>query len=439
MSIQQIETAARQAEAARNWEEAYHNWNKLHSMTALLPNQLFCLARSATFSGHLDQAEGILNSIANSSVPRMQFVMLKADVAERRRDYETSLELRREAEAIDPKSYWAKFAIARVRNALKHPPEEVIAVMRSALSLPDAEKQGGLFAANLLARNGDFAAATELAARFVSDEQERETWEISVLPGMTSQRERRAARDLAQHVDGRGKIVDLGCWLGSLTASLVSGLKLNTNRSKPKNVIAYDRFVWEPSYMEPLWSGSAVGLNDGDDFLPWFRKIMDRWSQWIDARKVDLEKEAWTEGPISLLVVDAMKTPKLARQIMSAFYPSLLPNGHVFHQDFCHSGRAWWIHVYHFLVRDKFMVTDNIPGSGTVVFRLMEPITPEEIAKVLATDVTSQELAEQAFEYALSIVDHVDRPSILNVYATCEEQNCRPARAAEIRKRLAER
>lgn len=436
MTFQQIETAARQAEGARNWEEAYGHWNRLHGLAELSPNQLFSLARSATFSGRLERAEEILALIENSTVPRVQFAMLKADVAERRRDYGSCLDWRREAEKIQPNSYWVRFGIARARNALNHPPGEVIAAMRSALQLPDAERQGGLFAANLLARNGEFAAACELATAFVTSEKEREAWELSILPGMTSQRERHAARELARLLDVEGKIVDLGCWLGSLTASLVSGLKDNKNKSKPKSVIAYDRFVWEPSYMETLWSGSRSGLKDGDDFLPWFRQIMTRWETSIDVRKADLELEGWSEGPIGLLVVDAMKTPALARQIMSAFYPSLVPNGYVFHQDFCHGGRAWWIHLYHYLVRHKFAVTDTIPGSGTVVFRLKDPITPAEIAQVLATDVTGPEVAEHAFEYALSIVDPIDRPAILNVYATCEDRNNRPARAAEIRKQL---
>jgi hypothetical protein len=41
----------------------------------------------------------------------------------------------------------------------------------------------------------------------------------------------------------KGEIIDLGCWLGSTTISLASGLR---ELNDPGKVYAFDWFIWEP-------------------------------------------------------------------------------------------------------------------------------------------------------------------------------------------------
>lgn len=435
MHFEQLETAARAAEREGKWDDAYTLWAKSSGLAALSVHQIYAFARSAAYSGRLDQADSLLNGIENSPVPKAQFAMLKADIAERRRDYASALQWRSQAARLQPDSYWAHFGMARAKGALKYPADEILADMKAAILMPGVEKQGALYAASLLFRAGEFDAAGELADRFLGTAEEREVWRLKALPGMTSERERLTARELARTLKGKGKIVDLGCWLGSLTAALASGLAANTSKSKPEKVIAYDKFAWESIYMEASWPGSRVGLKDGDDYLPWFRKLTAPWAALIDARKADLETAAWKEGPIGLLIVDAMKTAELGRRIMAAFYPSLQKNALLFHQDFCHD-HTWWIHLFQYQARHKFTVADTIPGSFTVVFQLTQPFSNDEMKALLATDVTDPDLAEKAFAYSLSIVDPIDRPAVLKAYIRCETLNKRPERAAEIKARL---
>src|SRR5262245_44725765 len=74
---------------------------------------------------------------------------------------------------------------------------------------------------------------------------------LEMLPGMTSWAERRYFQAYARDdFEGRGELVDLGCWLGATTVALASGLAGNRRRrTARRRVHAFDSFVWRP-YME---------------------------------------------------------------------------------------------------------------------------------------------------------------------------------------------
>lgn len=435
-NLRELELKAREAESLRNWEKSYVLWERLSSLAPLSPDQALAFARSAAFFGKLDRADELLGKISKGTVSEGQVAMLRADIAERRHDYNGALRWRQVGAKLLPDSYWIRFGIARAMNGTnQHSDSEILALMKAAMLLPGAERHGALFTARLLFKSGEVPVATRLLSRFVADKEERDILMINSLPGMTSSAERHAARELARNLEGGGKVIDLGCWLGSLSAALASGLKANKSAGRTSKVIAYDLFEWSEGYMERDWPGSRVGLKEDDDFLPWFKKMTENWKHWIDVRKCDLSNVNWSEGKISLLVVDAMKTEELARHIMATFYPSLLPGAHVFHQDFCHF-HTWWIHLYHFKIRRKFKLTDTVDGSGTVVFQLLEPFSQSEVEDVLATDLSDAKLASDAFEHSLSLVSPVDRDQILRAYLNCEKHFGRTESILMIENRL---
>lgn len=435
-NLRELELKAREAGSLRNWEEAYVLWERRSTLAPLSPNQALAFARSAAFSGQLDRANELLGRISEGTVLEGELAMLRADIAERLRDYNGALRWRQAAAKLLPESYWIRFGIARaMKGTNQHTDSEILALMKVAMLLPGAERNGALFTARLLFKNGEILAATRLLNQIVVDKEERDILMINSLPGMTSSAERQAARELARNLEGGGKVLDLGCWLGSLSAALASGLKANKSAGRTSKVIAYDLFEWSEGYMERDWPGSRFGLKEDDDFLPWFKKMTKNWKDWIDVRKSDLSIVNWNEGEISLLVVDAMKTVDLARHIMATFYPSLLPGAHVFHQDFCHY-HTWWIHLYHFKIRRKFKLTDTVDGSGTVVFQLLEPFSQSEVKDVLDTDLSDAKLASDAFEHSLSLVSPVDREQILRAYLNCEKHFGRTESILMIQNRL---
>lgn len=435
-TMREIEAAAREAESSRNWEKACGLWESRLSIEPSTPDLWVNLARSALQAGRLDRAREALDRASKDGAAGGRIAMLQAEICERGQDYAGAFQWWKEAVDSMPDSYWARYGLARSMKRLEtYSFDEIINEMRPALRLPDAETRGTLFTADLLFKTGDLEAAEEMISRCILDVDEREMWAINAMPGMTSPKERKAARELARNLQGPGKIVDLGCWLGSLSAALASGLEASTNAAKPSKIIAYDRFLWSSSYMESNWPGSHFGVKERDDFLPWFKVLARKWEKWIDVRKSDLSQAQWDEGAISLLVVDAMKTEDIAVAIMKAFYPSLLPGAFVFHQDYCHDF-TWWIHLYQYRLRERFRVADTVDGTGTVVFQLLEPIGQSTLDDLLATDLADPTLAADAFEYSLSIVNPVDHRKILGAYLNCERTNDRPENAARIQERL---
>jgi hypothetical protein len=231
----------------------------------------------------------------------------------------------------------------------------------------------------------------------------RQQLERSRIPGMTTMTERAYFKWHAQEqVKGSGTIVDLGCWLGSTTAAMAMGLSANPNRTAKGTVVhAYDRFVWElpmdyhspPTRMGPY--------RPGDSFRPEFELVVRRWRERIVVHEGDLLKESWADGPIELLLVDAMKSWELASHVLRHFYPALLPeDGYLIHQDFSHCFTPW-IPLTSYRLLDYLLLVKDIPRSESLVFRLRRPLPPSEL-NLTRGSFDDSEIA-QAFEYWLRV------------------------------------
>jgi hypothetical protein len=224
--------------------------------------------------------------------------------------------------------------------------------------------------------------------------------------GMTSMSEQAYCEwYTSQLFTGRGEIVELGCWLGSLTRAMVHGLRRNRYSADGKKIQSYDLFSWHHSFAEALrlTQFANATFQDGDDFhhlyLESIKDVQDR----VVSRKADLCSEKWNGGNIEFLVVDAMKYEALVRNIQKNFFPALMPRtGILMHQDFLHFYEGW-IHVTMFKLRKFFTPLCAIPDSGTFVFRCDR--RPEGDALDFPEKVSALpgELVEESFAWALSL------------------------------------
>ncbi len=236
----------------------------------------------------------------------------------------------------------------------------------------------------------------------------------SQLVGMTSKSEQdfctRYGRELYK---GAGEIVDLGCWLGSTTISLVRGLKENPAfLSAGRKVHAYDLFIWF-NWMNESTAGTdlTARFSEGDSFLPEFEKRIEPYRANVEIHAGDLAAIGWNGDPIQFLLVDAMKNWELSNAIARDFYPHLLPGSLVLHQDFAH----WlvpWIHVIQWKLRDHFELFEDVPRSQSVVFKVTRPIPAGLVAGGFGyEDVTGDEL-DEAFSYFLAQVSAEKRSNV---------------------------
>jgi hypothetical protein len=232
---------------------------------------------------------------------------------------------------------------------------------------------------------------------------------------MTTANERRYVEWFAANLyRGKGAIVELGCWLGSLTRALCRGLRanrrlarrLNADGSSCPKVDVFDYFQWD-SVMESWVAGTPIAgrIPIGGDYEALYREQIVDDLPMIAIHHADLATEPWSSGPIEFLLVDAMKTMPTARGICRNFYPALLPrDGYLAHQDFLHFFHSW-IHVTTYLLRDCFEWVFQVPDSDMVVFRCVRPVPRRAFPETLS-GFSSAEIAA-AFDWA---EEHVRGP-----------------------------
>jgi hypothetical protein len=195
-----------------------------------------------------------------------------------------------------------------------------------------------------------------------------------------------------------GSIVDLGCFMGSTAIALARGIIESGRRDE---VIAYDLFSWA-KWMD---GSPTYGIyRPGDCFLPEARRYArDHGGGVISVHRADLCTFEWDGGPISLLLVDAMKSSEVAEQIVRTFYPALLPGAVLIHQDFKHYWTGW-IHVLQYRFRDCFRLLRSVPEGGTVAFALESAIDPNEARARSELGSVSDEEIDDAFHYSLGLL-----------------------------------
>ncbi len=195
-----------------------------------------------------------------------------------------------------------------------------------------------------------------------------------------------------------GTIVDLGCFMGSTSIALARGVIKSGRREE---VAAYDLFTWA-EWMRGL---QTYGIYlPGDSFLPEARRYADfHGDGLIKLQQADLSQYQWDGRPISLLLVDAMKSFEVAGQIARTFYPALLPGAIVIHQDFKHYYTSW-IHLLQYRLRDRFQFLRNVPDGGTVAFTVTSPIPADEVWTKSDLETVSDDEIEEAFDYSMGLL-----------------------------------
>lgn len=238
----------------------------------------------------------------------------------------------------------------------------------------------------------------------------RREWNL----GMTSMTEQAYCEWYASRLyTGKGKIVELGAWLGALTIALATGLRRNKGKPGPNAFHAYDLFIWHHSF-ETAVRGTSIeaAYKEGADFYPLYLQTLASVRDLVTPHKADLVTETWSGGPIEFLLVDAMKYEALVQNIQGAFFPSLLPGtGILMHQDFMHFYESW-IHVAMYLLRDRFEPVCALPDSGTFIFRCKTRPDADELRFPEKVADLPRELIEDAYEWAAGLVPPEQRDTI---------------------------
>ena len=225
--------------------------------------------------------------------------------------------------------------------------------------------------------------------------------------GLTTKDEQACCRWFgAEGYTGRGAIVEWGAWLGSLTSNYCDGLRVNADRPRGSVAYAYDLFRWEQWCEDEVRGTEHAGrLRVGESFADYFALLYDRYRDFLVVRAADLSQERWHDGPIELIVNDAVKTLPIGKGAYANFTPALLPGiGLIANQDYLWPTDSF-ISVVHFVMRDFFAHEYTVPDSCMVIFRCVrEPDVaclsplPDELAAM------DRALLDEAFAWSRQTV-----------------------------------
>lgn len=227
---------------------------------------------------------------------------------------------------------------------------------------------------------------------------------LSRSPGMITRAEREFFADAARHRAAQpGRIVDLGCWMCATSLALAEGLPKESGAAeKLEPILAYDQFIWA-EWMDGLLPDVFGDYRPGDCFLPEARRRIRSHGARVQLIQADLTRYDWPGGAIKILLVDAMKSWELARQIACSFYPSLPPGALLIHQDYKHFYTSW-LHLLQYRLRDCFTLAANVPASGTVAFDVVGPVSPAAVIRAANFDRAAPAEVEAAFRWSQDLV-----------------------------------
>ena len=232
------------------------------------------------------------------------------------------------------------------------------------------------------------------------------------IPGFTTQNERKYLYNYSKRsFRNKGCIVELGCAFGSLTVPLLQGLREKRFTSK---IYVYDLFQFHESFGGILQNTEFEGnIRYGDSFEYIFKHYTKGFEDLLEVKNGDIADSINFQKPIELLVIDAMKSENLAMEIVKKFYPSLIQDSLVFHQDFCHYHEPW-IHLLQYKHREFFIPICQIEDTSTFLFRCKKQFNESDIQDLDIMSL-SNDFVNEAFEYSLSLVS--EQPGNQNILA----------------------
>lgn len=189
----------------------------------------------------------------------------------------------------------------------------------------------------------------------------------SNVPTMLSAEEQRLYHWLTSvWARGTGEIVDLGCFAGGSTARLAEGLRLS---GLPSRIHAFDRFTAEESAKKRFLYPAGIAEFEGNDILPLAGGLLSPWKDLVTLYPGEIEDQAWEDGKIEILVVDAAKSASSLDALANTFYPYLVPGGIVVHQDYFLQNQPW-VAAQMALLTECFQPV-GVAGGTTAIFQCL--------------------------------------------------------------------
>lgn len=228
---------------------------------------------------------------------------------------------------------------------------------------------------------------------------------------------------------GEGEIVDAGAFCGASAYCFAAGISDNPGTfDRTGRIHSYDLFTVDDSYTRDYIQNGFyyfTGLKNelkfpkrevkpGESFLDVFRFQTQQYASLIVERPGSILDFPWPGKPIEILFIDVAKTQEIQQHLFRHYLPHLLTGGVLLQQDFHH---AWhpYIHVAMEFLAPYFEITQSRVGA-TRAYRLLEPVPPASLQRVVAHDFSARESAE-LMERCVARAPALEQPLLQVVHA----------------------
>jgi hypothetical protein len=144
----------------------------------------------------------------------------------------------------------------------------------------------------------------------------------AAIPTMEREDARQFVRETVRQAPRNTCVVEIGVWLGALTAYMAIGDRERRFGMIP--IHCYDSFTTKGLEAHKA-AQVGVTLADGQDTLPLAQEYLRPFGAPIHFHKGDIREATWNGEPISLHVDDAAKRAKLFFPMLRTFSPSWIP------------------------------------------------------------------------------------------------------------------
>ena len=215
----------------------------------------------------------------------------------------------------------------------------------------------------------------------------------------------------SKHVDPHGDAVDIGCGIGHSTRALAEGLTRNPGIADARGrVHAYD-----------LW--------DEDGAADAFFESVEPVSTLVNSAAIATHVAGWCGRPLSLLMVNGVRTPRDHGRIIQTFVPSMMAGSSLLVMNEGLTPYRLFLSYVTAYLSDHFRVL-HVQGS-IVVLGYVRPIPPDKMARVVENRFTPEERVDLVLDFARTL-DDVDARRGYLAQATYLALKADPSRAETI-------
>jgi hypothetical protein len=147
---------------------------------------------------------------------------------------------------------------------------------------------------------------------------------VAQIPSMGGTEIGQFLRALARNAPASTAIVEVGSWLGAGTAQLAWGVRERAGRQSIP-IFTYDRWIASTAEIEKALKKANLTFRNGEDTLPWVMNAIRPFDVPVTFVKGSILGAKWNNGPISVYVDDASKSPKLFFHVLRTFGLAWVP------------------------------------------------------------------------------------------------------------------